>query len=71
MAWEKTALLVTAHSEAVEVTQRASILGDELVAVRRARDAAEEKVSNLAAKVATTDQRQEAAEEHCYDRTTS
>jgi hypothetical protein len=32
MAREKTALLATTNGEAVEATQRVSILGDELVA---------------------------------------
>jgi hypothetical protein len=49
MAWEKTVLLATGHSEAVEATRRVSILGDELVTTCWAWDAAEEKVSSLAA----------------------
>jgi hypothetical protein len=56
MAREKTTLLVTTLGEVVEVTQRVSVLGDELVAMRRAQDVAEEEVSSLVAKVATTDQ---------------
>jgi hypothetical protein len=48
MAQEKTALLVTAHSEAVEATQRVSILGDKFVAARWARVAVEGKVLSLA-----------------------
>jgi hypothetical protein len=56
MAWEKTTLLVTTLGEVVEVTQRVSVLGDELVAMRWAQDVAEEEVSSLVAKVATTDQ---------------
>jgi hypothetical protein len=56
MAREKTALLATANGEAVEATQRVSILGDELVATYQAQDAAEEKVSSLATKAATTHQ---------------
>jgi hypothetical protein len=63
MAQEKTALLVTAHSEVVEATQRVSILGDKFVATRWARVAAEGKVSSLAAKVAMGEQRWEAAKE--------
>jgi hypothetical protein len=57
MAREKTTLLVTTLGEAVEVTQRVSVLGDELVAMRWAQDVAEEEVLSLVAKVATTDQR--------------
>jgi hypothetical protein len=48
-------LLAATRGEAVEVTQRVSILGDELVAARRAQDAVEEKILSLTAKVATTD----------------
>jgi hypothetical protein len=55
MAQEKTVLLAATHGEAVEVTQRVSILGDELMAARRAQDAVEEKILSLTAKVATTD----------------
>jgi hypothetical protein len=63
MVWEKIALLATTHGEAVEVTQRVSILRDDLVVVGRAQDAAKEKALSLAAKAAMTDQRREATEE--------
>jgi hypothetical protein len=56
MAQEKTAPLVTAHVEAVKATQRVSVLGDKLVVMHRTRDAAEQKVSILAAKAVTTNQ---------------
>jgi hypothetical protein len=60
MVREKIALLATTHGEAVEVTQRVSILRDDLVVVGRAQDAAKEKALSLAAKAAMTDQRREA-----------
>jgi hypothetical protein len=45
---EKTVVLVTAHGEAIEVTQTVSILGDELVVVCRVGDIAKEKTLRLA-----------------------
>jgi hypothetical protein len=54
-------LLATAHGEGIEVTQRVSVLGDELVAARWALDVDEEKVLSLAAKAAIADQRRKAA----------
>jgi hypothetical protein len=63
MVRERTALLATTHGDVVEATQRVSILGDELMATHWARDAAEEKILSLAAKLATTDKRWEATEE--------
>jgi hypothetical protein len=60
---EKAVLLVTIHGEAAEATQRVSTLGDELVTVRWAQDAAEEKVSSLAAEVDVADRRREAVKE--------
>jgi hypothetical protein len=43
---------VATHSEADEVAQRVFALEDELVAMCRAQDAAEEKILSLAAEVA-------------------
>jgi chromosome segregation ATPase len=63
MAREKIVLLATTRGEVAEATQRVSILGDELMAARRAWDVAEEKISSLMTKAATTDQRWEAVEE--------
>jgi hypothetical protein len=53
---ESVVLVATAHREADEVARKFSILESELVAAHRARDAAEEKLPSLAAKVAAADQ---------------
>jgi hypothetical protein len=55
MAREKFILLVTVDGEADEAAQRVSVLKDELMAMHRARDATEEKISSLAAKVVVVD----------------
>jgi hypothetical protein len=54
MAQERAVLLATARGKADVAARRSSILEGKLMAVRRARDAAEEKLTSLAAKVATT-----------------
>jgi hypothetical protein len=64
-AREKTALLATTHGEAVEEAQRVFAMGDELMAMRRARDVAEGKILSLAAKTAAVDPRRGAIEEQC------
>jgi ABC-type phosphate transport system ATPase subunit len=56
MAQEKAVLLATARGEMDEVAQSASILEDELVVARWARDATEEKIRSLAAKVVAANQ---------------
>jgi hypothetical protein len=65
MAQEKTVLLATARAEVIEAAQRVSILGDELVSVHRAWDAAEEEILILTARAAVADQQREMSEEHC------
>jgi hypothetical protein len=55
MAWEKIILLVTVDGEADEAAQRVCVLKEELVAMRRAWDVAEEKISSLVAKVVAVD----------------
>jgi hypothetical protein len=54
MAQERAIRLATAHREADIVARRVSILGGELVTMRRAWDVAEEKLPCLAAKAAAT-----------------
>jgi hypothetical protein len=49
-------LMATAYGEASEVAHRVPALESEVIAVRRARDAAEEEILSLAAKTATTEQ---------------
>jgi hypothetical protein len=56
MAQEKTVLLATARGEAAEATQKVSVLGDKLMAMRQAWDAAEEKILSLTSKAAMADQ---------------
>jgi hypothetical protein len=46
-----------------EVTQRVSVLGDELATARKAMDAADEKILSLEVEESTANQRREAAEE--------
>jgi hypothetical protein len=58
-----TVLLATTHGEAMEVTHRVSISGEELVSMCRARGATEEKILSLTAKAAMADQRREASKE--------
>jgi hypothetical protein len=65
MAWERATLLVTSREEAVEATQRASNLGDELATICRAKDTAEERILGLEAEVSMAHHRREAAEEQC------
>jgi hypothetical protein len=63
MAWVKAALLATTHDEVVEATQKVYVLGDELATLRQAKDATEEKILSLTAKVAVSNQWWEVAEE--------
>jgi hypothetical protein len=49
MAREKVVLPATIHDEAAGATQRVSILGDELATTFKAKDAAEDNISSLAA----------------------
>jgi hypothetical protein len=63
MAHERAIMLATAQGEANEVAQRVSILERKLMATRRARGTAEEKLPNLTTKVAATDQQRVGAEE--------
>jgi hypothetical protein len=63
MAQERAILLATVHGEVDKVAQTVSALVFELVAARRARDVAEEKIPNLAAKVATAEWQRVGVEE--------
>jgi hypothetical protein len=58
-------LLATTHDEATRATERVSILGDQFVTTRQAKDAVEEKILSLVSEVALANQRQEVAEEQC------
>jgi hypothetical protein len=51
MAQGRFVMLATACGEVSEVSQRVSALEGEIVAARRARDAAEEKILSLADKM--------------------
>jgi hypothetical protein len=63
MARERVVLLATIGGEADKVAQRVSILEGELMAARRARDVAEEKISHLVAMVVTAEWQRIAMEE--------
>jgi hypothetical protein len=62
-----TAIMARAHAaqaeRMAEVTQRVSVLGDELATARKAMDAADEKILSLEVEESTANQRREAAEE--------
>jgi hypothetical protein len=62
---EKAALLEAAYDKEAETDQRVSALWGELVAVRRERDVAEEKVSSMAIEAVVANQQQEAIKEQC------
>jgi hypothetical protein len=51
MVREKTIIQAAACGEVLEEASRFSILGEELIAMHRARDMAEEKILSLVAKV--------------------
>jgi uncharacterized protein (DUF3084 family) len=63
--WEKATFLEATRSKEAETNQRASTLWGELVAARRERDVAEEKVSCLATEAAMANQQWEATKEQC------
>jgi hypothetical protein len=65
MAQERAIRLATAYREADMVARRVSILGGELVTMRRAWDVAVEKLPCLAAKAAATNQLLVVVEEQC------
>jgi hypothetical protein len=65
LAQERAVPLAATLGEMNEVAWRASALEGELVAARRARDMAEEKLPSLATKAATIDQQRVAVEEQC------
>jgi hypothetical protein len=55
MTQERVVLLAIVHGEADKVAQRVSALEGEVMAVCRARDAAEEEIPNLASKAAAVE----------------
>jgi uncharacterized protein YigA (DUF484 family) len=65
MAQERVILLASPHGEADEVARRVSLLEGKLAVARQARDVVEAKLSTLADKAVTTDQRREEAKGQC------